>query len=188
MSRAIDTVLAYRLLKMLATPINKSDAFKLGIINAQGKKIKEPTTSQEKEAYTILNRFIFKVQKALTKSSDMNSKRLLTFAAALALLREYKDDDDDLTVQTMLELYMEDETVQQNAILLESNVVSFKDYFTEEVAANAVGGGNIHGMGVGAKGEPGVRTLAKWPFPGIGMPSLFRRKPVIKRKKKDANQ
>ena len=118
----------------------------------------------------------------------MNSKRLLTFAAALALLREYKDDDDDLTVQTMLELYMEDETVQQNAILLESNVVSFKDYFTEEIAANAVGGGNIHGMGVGAKGEPGVNTLAKWPFPGMNMPSLFRRKPVIKRKKKDANQ
>ena len=95
MSRAVDTVLAYRLLKMLATPINKSDAYNLGVIDANGKKIKEPTTSQEKDSYTILNRFIFKVQKALTKSPDMSSRRLLTFAAALSLLREYKDDDDE---------------------------------------------------------------------------------------------
>ncbi len=30
----------------------------------------------------------------------------------------------------------------------------------EEAPANAVGGGNIAGMGVGAKGEPGVRPKA----------------------------
>ena len=56
----------------------------------------------------------------------------------------------------------------------------------EEVAANAVGGGGVDGIGVGPKGEPGVNTLAKWPFPGIGMPSMFRRKAVIRKRKSNS--
>ena len=72
---------------------------------------------------------------------------------------------------------------------MEHNVMSFTDYMmNEEVAANAVGGGAIHGIGIGPKGEPGVDTMRKWPFPGIGMPSLFRRKPVIKKKKKNGSK
>lgn len=182
MSRAVDAVVAIRILKLLATPINKSKAYELGLIDGDGTKIKDAVSTIEKNAYTLLNRFVFKIQKALNRG-DYMGKRLLSFAAAMAMLREYKDDDDDLTVATLLELYMEDPMVIQNAKLLENNVLSFKDYFTEEVAANAVSGGGIDGIGIGPKGEPGV-PLAKWPFPGIGLPSLFRRKPVIKRKKK----
>ena len=131
MSRALDAVVGIRLLKLLSTPINKSKAFQLGIVDNDGNKVKDPSNTNERNAYTLLNRFVFKVQRALTRSSDRNARRLLTFAAAMALLREYKDDDDDLDVAVLLEHYMEDEKVQQQARLLESNVLSFKNYMSE---------------------------------------------------------
>ena len=153
MSRALDAVVGIRLLKLLSTPIQKSKAFQLGIINNDGKKIKNPSTTAERNAYTLLNRFVFKVQRALTRSSDQNSRRLLSFAAAMALLKEYEEHEDDLDVGVLLELYMEDEKVQQQARLLESNVLSFSNFIDEE---NGVGGGAIAGVAIGPQGEPGV--------------------------------
>mgnify|MGYP001289587528 FL=1 len=152
MSRALDAVVGIRLLKLLSTPIQKSKAFQLGIIDADGKKLKNPSTTNERNAYTLLNRFVFRVQKSLTRSSDMNARRLLSFAAAMALLREYEEKDDELDVGVLLELYMQDETVQQQARLLESNVLSLKNYMEE---INGVGGGAVAGIGVGPQGEPG---------------------------------
>ena len=156
MSRALDAVVGIRLLKLLSTPIQKSKAFQLGIIDADGKKLKKPSNTNERNAYTLLNRFVFKVQKSLTRSSDMNSRRLLSFAAAMALLREYEEKDDELDVGVLLELYMQDETVQQQARLLESNVLSLKNYMEE---MNGVGGGAVAGIGVGPQGEPGRDTV-----------------------------
>jgi hypothetical protein len=154
MSRFVDTVVAYRLLRLLATPIERSDAFKLGIIDKDGEKIKEPLSSQELNAYSLLQRFVFKVQRALTRSSDRNARRLLTFAAAMAILKEYTEDDEE-NVDALLEVYMLDEEVIRQAELLESaNLLSFRNYIDED-AANAVGGGNVAGLGVGAQGEPG---------------------------------
>ena len=169
MSRALDAVVGIRLLKLLSTPIQKSKAFQLGIVDADGKKLKNPSTTAERNAYTLLNRFVFKVQKSLTRSSDMNARRLLSFAAAMALLREYEETDDELDVAVLLEVHMEDETVQQQARLLESNVLSLKNYMEE---MNGVGGGAVAGIGVGPQGEPGVD------------PRLM---PMIRRKKKKKN-
>ena len=61
-SRAIDLLIAYRVLKMLVTPFNKQPAFKNGIIDDKGKvlrKFKTLTTSSDKQSYTMLNRFVF---------------------------------------------------------------------------------------------------------------------------------
>lgn len=158
MSRLADGVIIIRLLKLMATPIEKSDAYKLGIIDADGNKIKTPEGSREKDAYTILNRFVFKVQRALMKSPDRTAKRLLSLAAAMAILREHTEEDlDSMTdkeIESKLALYEMFDDVKQQSTLLEHNLVSFKA-FREEVAANAVGGGGIDGIGVGPKGEPG---------------------------------
>tara|TARA_B100000530_G_scaffold76457_1_gene45767 strand:+ start:802 stop:1320 length:519 start_codon:yes stop_codon:yes gene_type:complete len=170
MSRALDTVIGIRILKLLSTPIEKSKAFQLGIINKDGKKLRNPT-SGERQYYTFLNRFVFKVQYALMRSPNMYGKRLLSFAAAMALLKEYKETDDEVEILSLLEMHMEEEKVQQQARLLESNVLSFKNYIDE---MNGVGGGAIAGVGIGPQGEPGVDPRL--------MP-LARRK----KKKKDAN-
>tara|TARA_R110001632_G_scaffold179651_1_gene299532 strand:+ start:1162 stop:1689 length:528 start_codon:yes stop_codon:yes gene_type:complete len=154
MSRFVDSVVVYRILRLLSTPVVHSDAYKLGIIDKDGKKIKEPNGNSELEAYSLLNRFIFKVQKSLMKSPDRDSRRLLTFAAALAVLREYSEHDEDLDVDTLLEVYEKDPKVQEQARMLgDYNLLSFRNYMEEMMG---VGGGAIAGIGIGPAGEPGV--------------------------------
>ena len=88
MSSIGDTIVTYRILKLLSTPIEQSKAFKLGLIDKDGKELKKASNSDERNAYTFLNRFVFKIQRALMKSNDRQARRLLSFAAAVALLRE----------------------------------------------------------------------------------------------------
>ena len=153
MSSALDAVVGIRILKLLSTPIKKSKAFQLGIIDDQGNKKRNPT-SNERQYYTFLNRFVFKIQYALTKSPNTNAKRLLSFAAAMALLREYKEEDDSTELLSLLELHMLDETVQLQARLLERKMLSFRSFMDID-EMNGVGGGAVAGIGVGPQGEPG---------------------------------
>ena len=153
MSRIADTLVTYRLLKLLSTPIKNSPAFQMGLVDGDGKQLRKANTTQEKEAYTFLNRFVFKVQYALMRSPNLAGKRLLSFATAMALLREYKEEDDITEVMSLLELYSTEDSVKRQARLLESNVLSFKNYIDEE---NGVAGGAIAGIGIGPQGEPGV--------------------------------
>jgi len=175
MSRLADGYVTLRILKLLATPIKKTKAYELGIVDADGTKIKNPITSTEKDAYSMLQRFVFKVQKALTKSPDRNAKRLLTVAAALSILRENEDvlSLSEEEFDSQLALFEGFDQVKTQASLLELDMLSFKTY-SEEVAANAVGGGGIDGIGIGPKGEPGRDPVM--------MPMVRRRK---KKKKKN---
>ena len=45
LSRAGDLIYTFRFLKLLVTPFEKTNAYKLGVIDDKGKKIKEGKTS-----------------------------------------------------------------------------------------------------------------------------------------------
>jgi len=86
MSRAIDLIITYRVVKMLVTPFKKFKAFELGIIDEKGKslrKMKEVKGSERKH-YTMLHRFVFNLKRILQKVGL--GSRLGSFAVALALL------------------------------------------------------------------------------------------------------
>jgi len=153
MSRFVDAVVAYRILRLLATPIERSDAYRFGIIDKDGNKVKDPQTSEEMDSYSLLQRFVFKVQRALVKSPDRTAKRLLTFAAAMAILREQSENIPDDELETLLEMYMDDESVQKQATMLENNLLSFKNFKMDEMMS--AGAGGVAGIGIGPQGEPG---------------------------------
>ena len=70
MSRVIDAVIAYRVIKLLVTPFNKTNAFKLGIIDEKGKVLKKSrdiSDPKERNAYTLLIRFVFNLKRILQK-------------------------------------------------------------------------------------------------------------------------
>ena len=104
MGRAIDLLVTYRFIKLLVTPFEKTDAFKLGIIDADGKRILEPGTSnkptilrtvEEKSAYTVLHKLVFNIKKIFGKVPGLRTK-LGTYAAALFLLKDtFKESVDD---------------------------------------------------------------------------------------------
>jgi hypothetical protein len=87
---AVDLYLVYEFIKRLSTPFEETEAYKLGIINDEGKVIKSPRTSEEKNALTPFDKLIFNLKKLLKKVTGIE-RRISTFAAALFLLREYEE-------------------------------------------------------------------------------------------------
>ena len=96
-SRAIDAFITFRFLKLLVTPFNKTEAFKLGIINDRGKVLRRYKTLErieERQAYTILHRLVFNVKKLIEKVPGGKS-RLASYAAALFLIKEHVAEMND---------------------------------------------------------------------------------------------
>ena len=59
MANVADTYMIYQVLKRLTTPFDETKAFELGIIDKNGKLLKKPKTSEDKNAYNYFDRFIF---------------------------------------------------------------------------------------------------------------------------------
>ena len=95
--RAVDLLIAYRVIKLLVTPFKNSEAFKAGIIDDKGKVLKPYRllkSTKEKSSYTMLHRFVFNMKRILGKVG-LGSK-LGSFAVALGLLlKEDKEFYDE---------------------------------------------------------------------------------------------
>jgi len=80
----------YQFLKKLVTPFDKTEAFKLGIIDEKGKILKrrrDLETSDEKSAYNLSDTLVWNLKKILGKVPGGKS-RLASYAAALWLIKE----------------------------------------------------------------------------------------------------
>ena len=97
MGRAIDALIAFRLIKLLVTPFNKTQAYKLGIIDDKGKVLiksrdfnkafPNSTEEQARKAYTMLIRFVFNLKRLLSKVGIRGPIGTAT-AAAIAFFKE----------------------------------------------------------------------------------------------------
>ena len=108
MGRAIDLFVTYRFIKLLVTPFEKTEAFKLGIVDENGNRVLPPPiagvrqtkpeplrTIEEKNAYTILHKLVFNIKKIFGKVPGLRTK-LGTYAAALFLLKDtFKESVED---------------------------------------------------------------------------------------------
>ena len=131
MGRAIDLFVTYRFLKLLTTPFEKTDAFKLGIIDEKGNRIKKPKSTQpavelatveQKNSYTILHKLVFNIKKIFSKVPGLRTK-VGTYAAALFLLKDtFKESVDD---QHMFE--------KEFMKYLKENNIEFDDEISEQV-------------------------------------------------------
>ena len=101
MSRAIDMLITYRVVKLLVTPFEKTEAFKRGIIDKDGKNLipMKKVQGTDKKHYTILHRFVFNLKKIM-KRVGLGS-RLASFGVALALL--IKEDKNYLQHKNSIE-------------------------------------------------------------------------------------
>lgn len=164
MSRFLDTLITYRILRMLTTPFDQMDAYRLGIIDAQGKVLKkeaELNTTEELEAFTLLHRMVFRMKKIIEKV-PLENKRFLSFAAAVALVKEETDYEEDI-LEELFYMTMESEEVKNLAEDLESGKIMTFKKFNEEMG---VAGGNIAGIGIPNpskpnQAEPGVSKKAQ---------------------------
>ena len=80
----------YQFLKKLVTPFEKTEAFKLGIIDKDGKILKKRRdleTTEEKKAYNLSDTLVWNLKKILGKI-PLGKTRLASYAAALYLIKE----------------------------------------------------------------------------------------------------
>ena len=118
MSRILDAVIAYRILKLLVTPFNKTQAYKLGIIDDKGKvliKSKQITTQQQRKAYTLLIRFVFNLKKLLAKVG-IRGPLSTSAAAAIAFFKEENGENVEIekTVYKHLREYGVEFEIKEN--------------------------------------------------------------------------
>ena len=118
-STAIDAFITFRFLKLLVTPFNKTEAFKLGIIDERGKVLKKYRTlerTEERQAYTILHRLVFNVKKLIEKVPGGKS-RLASYAAALFLIKEhvaeYHDSDGEVLEKEFYKYLKDNDLIEE---------------------------------------------------------------------------
>jgi len=96
MGRAIDLFVTYRFIKLLVTPFEKTDAYKMGIIDENGYRTDKKLYKQsEQNAYTVLHKLVFNIKRIFQKVPGLRT-RLGTYAAALFLLKDtFKEHVED---------------------------------------------------------------------------------------------
>ena len=93
-SRGADLYFVFRFLRLLTMKYEKTDAYKYGIIDKKGKPLRKSSELEsvdEKAAYTMLHRLVFKVRRLIEKVPILGKSILLNYAAALFLLKEQND-------------------------------------------------------------------------------------------------
>jgi hypothetical protein len=182
MGKFVDSIIAYRILHMLVTPFNKTEAFRLGIIDAKGKELKKMrdlNTVELRDAYTLLHRLVFRLKRIIEKL-PIENKRLLSLAAAYSLVREdLANGKESINLEEKflkrINLDLTEELKIVNEALDKQKIFTFKQ-FTEEMGAGAVAPANnaVATAGVaGLDNNPPVSKKAqkKW----TASNSMFKR-------------
>jgi len=89
-TRTGDFIYALRIIKLLTTPWEKQAAFKFGIIDKNGKRLRryrDLKTSEEKDSFTYLHRLVFNL-KRLLETVPGGKSWLAAATASLLLLKE----------------------------------------------------------------------------------------------------
>lgn len=90
LTRAADVFYTFRFLKLLVTPWEDTDAYRLGIVDKNGNTLKYASdlrTGEERSAYTTFHRLVYNIKRLLNKIPG-GKTRLASYAAALYLIKE----------------------------------------------------------------------------------------------------
>jgi len=164
--RFVDSVITFRILKLLTTPFEKTKAYKLGIIDKKGKELKKMRSLNsvaERDAYSLLHRLVFRLKKIIEKVPFEN-KKMLSYAAALSLIREnliYTHEPIELETMYLTKitenLYEELNIIKE--YMSENKTLSFRQFIDEEIPANNASGGGIAGFTPDTLGVPKLAAI-----------------------------
>ena len=148
----VDVFLTYQFIRRYVTPFKNWPAFKLGIIDENGKVLRKRSTlvtEEERAAFGTFDVLVLNLKKATMSGSNV----VVPAGITLALMRE---DASEETIAETVAVFMEDAAAGP---------------------ANNVGGGAVAGLGVGAQGEPGA--YRKKPRRGFNnLKRIIKRRPL----------
>ena len=142
-SNLVDIYVLYRIIKDLATPFDKTDAFKTGLIDKKGERLRDSTgrkvkaeTKAQKKADNYYFRFIRNLKRLMSKVGL--GSRLATFAAAMFLIKEEMEKKHTLTEDGFKDEDLVLEEIVKGIRFLEKNSHKQYNQLCEEIA-NATG-------------------------------------------------
>ena len=131
MANVADLVLIYQFIKRLTTPWDQTEAYKLGLIDEKGKRLKKAQTSEEKKASGYFDRLVFNIKRMLEKFPG-GSSRIASYGAALWLIKEGKIEREYTDAEIAQGLY---EAMDE----LDNTTHKKLNELLEEAPANATG-------------------------------------------------
>lgn len=122
----INTLVVFKIIKMLVTKFKDFDAFKLGLIDKNGNRIKSKpiATSDDKEAMSMLHRLVFNLKRIIQKV-PFGKTAFASYAIALALLKEHLNLNADQMEELCEKFYrhLKDENILEPEMLSEAHKV-----------------------------------------------------------------
>jgi hypothetical protein len=157
---------------MLVTPFENTEAYRLGIVDAKGKELKrmrDLNTVEERDAYTLLHRLVYRLKRIINKV-PIENKKLVSLAAAYSLVKEdlaTGKESIDLESRFLLRIE-EDLALELNEVteyMTKNKLFTFKQ-FTEDAAAPAVAANNAMAtagvQGLGQDVPVSKKAQKKW--------------------------
>ena len=174
--RVIDSLIVFRILKMLTTDFKKTPAYKFGFIDSNGNRIKtlpdpnnknqmlknDPKTKEEKNSLTPLHKLVFNLKK-LIRMVPFGKTAFASYAVALALLKEETNLDSEQTDQLYEDFY---------------KLLKEEDVFQPEMLEEAVEVGKLCSLRM-EDGEYHLRRQIKQNFDELGEIKIYPEKTKI---------
>lgn len=130
----VDLFLVYQFVRRLATPFDKWDAFKEGVIDKDGKILvkKNRRGGKQNRAFGLFDLMVLNMKKLLGKLPGGSSK-IASYAAALFLIKEYKVFTDD----SLLNEDMSEEDITESISIFNDSYVNYT-ILAEDVNLNVL--------------------------------------------------
>jgi hypothetical protein len=178
MSRFVDNIITLRILRLLTTPFDQTEAYRLGIIDAKGrvlKKDRELNSVEERDAYSILHRMVYRLKRIIEKV-PVQGKKLASYAAALALIKEHTEKNyEPINLEELFLDKLKTDLTEDLQYVKEN--ISFKKTFTFKQFSEDAGAAAPIANNAGSPGVAGF-TPDTLGVPKGKQPPLLRRKKI----------
>jgi len=98
-----DRFYALRFLRLLTTPWNKTNAFKAGIVDENGKVLRKAKGREDKKVYNIFHKLVYNIKRLIGKVPVVGKSTLASYAAALYLIKEHTQLSDEVLTEIIKE-------------------------------------------------------------------------------------
>lgn len=177
MSRIVDNLIAYKILTMLITPFEETEAYKLGIIDKDGKnliKTSKMDSSDQKDSYSYLTRLVFNIKKIINRLPGGDSK-LKNLVAAFWLVKESYENKRTIMFEDYAKL------LRSEVVLVEEEIQvrEFLEQKNQELDEDGVGAAVVNTTGVAVSTDitvPKKKDINKYKAKNLGMLSITRRR------------
>lgn len=123
-----DIAYALRFLRLLTMPWEKTEAYKVGVLDKDGKILKKPSTPEEKSAYTIFHRLVFNIRK-MVEVVPQGARTVARYLSALWLIRESSSSavaeflaeslvDEDILLNESVEVVPGEYTLNHDCVIM----------------------------------------------------------------------